>query len=171
MPKQVLKVKKKPKWYERLVEDIKRIIKEENLSTIMIKHKLGSRILEERGNIPWGQIFNFMKDISKEVDYSWRELYYCSEFASRYPNLEEAMKEIDTLCQKQGVSLTWRNIRNYILREKLEELKEMVEKLVECDLCGKEFSPEETKPIRLCRECSSDFITYANLKRIKSEAP
>jgi len=149
------------------VEDLRKIIKEEELTTVRLKHRLGSRILKERDNIPRGRVFDFMKELAKEVGYSWRELYYCSEFASRYPDIEEGMREIDTMCQKEGVSLTWRNIRNYILREKLEELREAVERLVECELCGESFSGEATKPIRLCLKCASEFVTWMNLKRVQ----
>lgn len=158
---QLLKVEEKPKWYEQLVEDCKQIIQRENLDIIRRKHELGSRLLREKENITYGQIFTFIKELAKDIGSSWQDLYYCTKFAQEYSNIDAFIKEFSTKVEK----LTWFYIHQNLLYEKLET----EEKFVECDLCDHKLRSEEIERINLCAKCSSEFQTWLNLKRVKVE--
>jgi len=151
MSKQVLKVNRKARWYVQLVEDCKEIIQGENLDVIRRKHELGSRILREKEKIPYGQIFTFIKELGKDLSHSWQDLYFCTKFAEKYPNVEGFIEEFSNKLEK----FTWYSITQNLLYEKL--VGEPPPEIIKCDLCGGEYKKAEIPSIHICAFC------YANL--------
>lgn len=130
--------KKKKAWYLKLLADLKAILVREEQAMIQFKHELGRRILQERenGNIQYGDILDFMKQLAEDLNYSWRELYYCVEFAQKYPNLEDFLKDSRKVLTPVSKEPTWKEIRNIVLSKGIEQLKEEPEakELKECEL-------------------------------------
>lgn len=150
--KEVLKVKQEPKWYDRLVEDCKEIIREENLDIIRRKHQLGSRILKEKENIPYGQIFTFIKELAKDLDHSWQDLYFCTKFADKYSDIEGFIHKFSNELEK----FTWYAITQSLLYEKFEV--ESPPDLVTCDICGRQVEKPEMPSTRICAFCLANLL-------------
>jgi len=144
-------VKEKPKWFRELVAKIKVILDLESRMIIRVKHRIGKAILEarEKAKLEYGKITDFMKDLAKEVDYSWQELYACMKFAEKYPEIESFLT---------GQKITWKEIVHEFLYKK----REVLPKLVSCLACSDEVRPEETKTFRLCAKCISEFQRWLN---------
>jgi len=158
------KVKAKPEWYLKLVEDLKEIIAGGEHDFIRFKHKLGARILEEKERIPYGDIAAFFEDLAKDVGYSVRELYYCVQFAETYPDVEAFLEKFRHMWQK----LTWRYVRNVLLPGKIPEHEKLL-KMVKCECCGSEFPSEEIKTLKLCAICSAEYLTFMAMRGAESE--
>lgn len=91
---QLLKKKKKmPEWYKKLVDDCKEIISNEALDIIRRRHEIGLRILKEKKQVPYGKIFEFMKGLAVDIELSWQNLYYCTRFAEKHPNVESFLEK------------------------------------------------------------------------------
>jgi len=154
---ELLVVKEKPIWFKRLIEDLKRIIEEEEVKAHIefcrVKHKIGRRILQEKEHIEWGEIGEFIRELSVELGYSERDLYYCIQFAERFPNFDDFLRNLQHPLQK----LSWRFVCLVLLPGREIEAPP---KLLRCLACGDEVGPEETKIFRLCRSCISDFQVW-----------
>jgi len=105
-------VKEKPKWFRKLVAKIKVILDLEVQTIIRLKHKIGKAILEtrEQAKLEYGTITDFMKDLAKEVGYSWQELYACMKFAEKYPDIDSFLMVSE--------KLSWMKIVHEMLYEK-----------------------------------------------------
>jgi len=152
MSKQILKVERRPKWYERLVEDCREIIHKENLDIIRRKHELGLRILREREHVPHGQIFAFIKGLAKDLDHSWQDLYFCTKFADRYPDIDAFIEEFSNKLEK----FTWYAITQNLLYEKLT--RETPPEMITCDLCGGQYKKPEIPSVHICASCYANLI-------------
>jgi hypothetical protein len=161
MNMQTLKVKKKTEWYQRLVEDCKEIIKLENLDIIIRKHQLGARILKEKENIPYGQIFSFVKELAKDLDYSWQDLYFSMKFANKYHDVEKFIEDFSNKLE----NFTWFSITQNLLYEKFTEIKSP--EVIKCDLCGGEFQKQEVPSVRLCAFCYAHLLADREAKKIR----
>jgi len=144
---------------KRIVERIKAILRKLEISILKAKHEVGKVLLDEMKGLEHGEKVETLKEIGKQVGVKQAELYRSMKFAELYPDFNEFMRE--------HPDVSWHYVVHNLLYEEEEGLKE--EKFVECDLCGDEFSSEETKPIRLCLKCSSELVTWMNLKRVQSE--
>jgi len=107
----------KEKWYEKLLQDLKKLIRSEDLTLIRFKHEMGRRILQERHNIPWGQKLQFIKALANDLNYSWQDLYFSMKFAEKYPDFDEFESKFLTPLEK----FSWRRIVRDLLYEKLPE--------------------------------------------------
>jgi len=76
--KQEQKKKEKPKWYENLILDLKKIQYE---TLVKGKWMIGKRIIEEEGKPEYGE--GTVKDIAKDMGVSPRELWLCIQFAKK----------------------------------------------------------------------------------------
>jgi len=158
---QVLKLRKH-KWYEELICDCRQIIREENLDIIRRKHQLGSRVLREKENIPYGQIFTFMKTLAKDLDYSWQDLYFCTKFADKYPDIDSFIEKFSNKLEK----FTWYNITQVLLYERLTEPSETSE-IIKCDLCMGEFKKVEIPSVHICAYCYANLLADREAKKIE----
>jgi len=117
---------KKKAWYLKLVADLKAILIEQEKAILPFKHQMGKRILQEREKVEpeYGNILNFMKELAQELNYGWRELYFCIEFAQKYPNLEDYYEEVNKLLSPGTKAPTWKDIRSIVLPRGLENFTE-----------------------------------------------
>jgi len=95
-------------WYKELVIDLKRLAFEGIVKT---KYAIGKRILvdELKFNKPeYGS--KRIKNLAKDLDVSIRDLYYCIQFAKKYPEFCTAVQ-----------NLSWRYIRTKLLPAPKEE--------------------------------------------------
>jgi len=146
-------VKQKPQWFRELVLKVKAILDVERRMVIRAKHLIGKAILEarERAELEYGRITDFMKDLAKEVGYSWQELYACMKFAEKYPDLDSFLMSSE--------NLSWMRIVHEMLYGERLESGEVL-RLVECLACHESRALEETKPFRLCAKCVSEFQVW-----------
>jgi len=149
----------------RIVERIKAILKKLEISILKAKHEIGKVLLDEMKGLEHGEKVETLKEIGKQVGVKQAELYRSMKFVELYPDFNEFMRE--------HPDVSWHYVVHNLLYEEegkpTEEEPLEEERFVECELCGDEFSSEETKLIRLCLECSSEFVTWMNLKRVQSE--
>jgi hypothetical protein len=160
MSEQVEKKKAAP-WYLKLLEDLKKLIGTENKSIIPIKHCIGKRILEEKESVPYGQVFIFIKELANELEYSWQDLYYCTKFAERYPDLSALLSQFSNALEK----LTWR----YICQKLLYEQSEKEEKFLKCSLCDSTLPSGDFETFKVCGMCSAEFLMWLQERREKGE--
>jgi len=101
-------------WYSQLLNDLKRLAFEGIVKT---KHAIGKRILQDElkfGKPEYGS--KRIENLAKDMDVSRRDLFYCIQFARKYPELCTAVH-----------NLTWRHIRTKLLpapkleKDKLQE--------------------------------------------------
>jgi hypothetical protein len=168
-----VQVQKKRSWKE-LVEEGKRVLETRD----MAQWKLGDLANEVETHYGGQDLQKYADEIG--VNYSSLRVYQAVsrkfEFATRVAFLLPwsyfrvvAGLDLDTAlwlleeAKKEG----WTYRR---LEEAVKGLRPEEEKLVECDLCERKFSSEETMNIRLCAECAGEFTTYLNLKRVKIES-
>lgn len=111
---QKIKLERRAAWYQRLLEDCRKIMAKERIDLVQRKHELGARILQEKGNIPRGDLLPFTKKVAADLGVSWREIYRCTQFAERCPNFDDFLREFDT---RVKLFPTWRDI----VREWLSE--------------------------------------------------
>lgn len=91
-------------WYNQLLTDLKRLAFEGIVKT---KHAIGKRILEDEvkfGKPEYGK--KKIEGLAKELDISWRDLYYCIQFARKYPEIATALQNV-----------SWRHIVQKLLPE------------------------------------------------------
>jgi len=100
--------KEKPKWYEELILDLKKIQFE---TIVMGKWKIGKRILEEnRCNE------ETIKEISNEMALGYRDLLLCIQFVKKYPESAAVLHFKDK---------SWRYIvKNYLPTQQKERIIE-----------------------------------------------
>lgn len=143
--------KKKKEWYLKLLADLKAILAREERARIQFKHEIGRRILQEKGYIEYGDIFDFMVQLGQDLNYSWRELYYCVQFAQRYPNLEDFFNESTKVLPPVAKLPTWKEIRDIVLPKGMETLRE-------------EAKPQEPKLCEL-EEYLTDLLRVVTVKK------
>ena len=72
-------------WYSKLIEDLKRL---EYTGIVMTKHAIGKRILldfNRFGTPEYGS--KRIENIANDMDVSIRDVYYCIQFAKKYPEI------------------------------------------------------------------------------------
>ena len=104
----VEKKKEKPKWYEELILDLKKI----QFETIITgRWKIGERVVREEGKPKYGE--EIIKKIAKEIGMSETILKYCILFYKKVHNVDEFKDK------------TWRWIvNNYLPTQKKERIIE-----------------------------------------------
>lgn len=85
-------------WYQKLINDL-RLLNFEGI--VRTKHAIGKRILKdelkfERAEYGKKTVVNLAKDL----DVNSRDIYYCTQFAKKYPKIEPVVQ-----------NLSWRKIR------------------------------------------------------------
>jgi len=153
----------------RVVERIRAVLRSLEISVLKAKHEIGRILLEEMRELEHGEKMETIREVGKQVGVRQAELYRSMKFAELYPDFNEFIRE--------HPDVSWHYVVHNLLYEKVEELRREVfgkpeeEVFVECELCGNKFNREETRVIRLCVDCSSEFVTWVNLKRVQSGSP
>lgn len=122
--------RRKPRWWQRLVEDCKRIITEEQLDIIRRKHELGTRILQDEEHYRgWKQKGSgqYVKDLAIELNVHWTTLYQAMSFAGKFSDLEMF---IINYKQPLSENFNWTYIRDHLLYEP-RETPEIVTETIE----------------------------------------
>ncbi len=91
-------------WYSKLIEDLNRL---EYTGIVMTKHAIGKRILldfDRFGKPEYGS--KRIENIAKNMDVSVNDIYYCIQFARKYPDIPTALE-----------NSSWRKIVNKYLPE------------------------------------------------------
>lgn len=97
----------KNNWYERLINDLRKL---EFTGIVLTKHAIGKRILEEEKRPEYGE--GTIKNIARDLGIGKTEIYACVQFAKKYPEIPTAWE-----------NSSWRTIRNerlYLPRPKPE---------------------------------------------------
>ena len=97
--------------YQALIGDLQAIRNEAVFSAQMavleIKHVVGKTILEspayKKNHKGAG---SFIEDLAEDAGMNRRDLYYCIQFAKKFPKIESALQTIDT----DKKSISWRKV-------------------------------------------------------------
>lgn len=95
-------------WYQQLVEDIKDL---EYTGIVITKHAIGKRILQDElkfGKPEYGK--KKIEGLAKDLDICRADLFKCVQFARKYPELSNAVRQF-----------SWRYIANKLLPEPREK--------------------------------------------------
>ncbi|MEM1557806.1 MAG: hypothetical protein QXG12_04375 [Thermoproteota archaeon] len=147
-------LKSKPNWLVRLIKDLSILIKEDRdarVDILLVRWRIGYRILKEKDNIEWGSRVNFIKELAEHLDCSWRLLYYCVELAERFGSESELLHYL----QKFHEPPSWSWIVSHLLRGKPR-------RVCGCVLCG--VYDEDLEYYRVCQRCFGEFIEWRNEK-------
>jgi len=132
---QVLVQKKKPKWFLKLLEDLRKLLGKEKQQRVMLietRHAIGKRILAEENNPAFYETFEsipkYMDALSDELHISVAELYAYVKFAEKFPNLEEFFRMHSDVREHQ---LSWHAIEHEILYPKKQPEERTTEPLTE----------------------------------------
>lgn len=116
---------RRPRWWQRLIEDCRRIldeIKEDNLSIIRKKHRLGRRTLEDEENYRGWQARGsgeYIQNLAEELRVSTSTLYHAIRFARKFPDLESFLRELSIQIESPD-QLTWTYVYQNLLYEPRE---------------------------------------------------
>lgn len=120
-----------------LLEDIAAILTEHEFvsrwAIIEGYHLVGKRILEEKELMPLPKL---IEAVAKALGKSRRTLYYATQFAEKYPDLNKL---------PEGKAVSWHKIVNLYLPEAKQKGEELVKQLgehehqweIHCRICGK----------------------------------
>jgi len=148
--------RKRREWYIKLIQDLKEMLRKQEINLIKFKHMIGERINAEKENVPYGEIFAFIKELARDLQASWQDLYFCTKFAEKHPDLEAFLKEATFLTPLENLS--WRYITQNLLYEK--GLKETV---------GLEEKPEKPEEAKRCPMEQALFDLFMALNPLKDE--
>lgn len=116
-------------WYGKLVIDLRRLAFEGIIKT---KHAIGKRILEEEkklGKPEYGS--KKIENLADDLDVSRADLYFCIQFAKKYPELSNALE-----------NLSWRGIVK-LLPEHTEERELTINSIYESKLYQNKLEREK----------------------------
>ena len=101
-------------WYQKLIFDLKLLVCE---GTIIIKHTIGKRILEDKLKFEKPKYGNkTIKSLAKDLDTEYQDLYRCIQFAKEYPEISENLRK-----------LSWWHITRKLLPKSVHFLSESSE--------------------------------------------
>ena len=112
--------RQKLKWYIQLLKQLQTLIGKRDRVDLEVKHEIGALIIREKPNIK-EPMSRFVQQLSNDLDYSSREIWYCIKFAETYPTMNHLLKDF---AKSKGVSPetvsiqdlpAWREIRNFVL--------------------------------------------------------
>ncbi|MBA7526145.1 hypothetical protein ES705_18306 [subsurface metagenome] len=116
-------------WYGKLIIDLKRLAFEGIVKT---KHAIGKRILEDElklGKPEYGS--KKVENLADDLDVSRSDLYFCIQFAKKYPELSNALE-----------NLSWREIVK-LLPEHIEERGLTIKSIYEAKLYKNKLERKE----------------------------
>lgn len=102
-------------WYIAMIEESTAILSERGynirMDLIQLKWDIGNRIIQERGNFKrFGYGEKMVETVAQDINISRTELFYCIQFAKKYP-------ELSTIMDNFGKDITWTTIKEDHLPE------------------------------------------------------
>lgn len=100
-------------WYEVMIDESVAILTERGynikVELIHLKWELGNRIFKEKGNFErFGYGKKIVETVARDLNVSRTELFYCIQFAEKYP-------ELSTIMDSWGKDMNWTKIkRDYL---------------------------------------------------------
>jgi len=177
-----LKRRSKTRQYARLLEELRGLLqkeKEAGLNLLRIKHSIGSLILSEKETLGYGDIFEFLKGVAKDLSCSWGELYRCVRFAEKYPSLqtfldqpfqieaksESAPGELE-ITERKGADLSWHEVANSpgVLIPPRSGPPKQSERVSACIFNSPDCAGEVTT-VQLCAVDLAEFETWRNERK------
>lgn len=140
--------KKKAKWYEAMVRDLQKLIKDlayHSDEILRIKHEIGERIMREKDNVDWGRKAEFLREVAAELGYSVQELYNCVKFVEKWGDLEAFKGEVSNAVRNSEPS--WHEVVNSMLYERKDDEVDGRE----CDVCHQKV--QSGVNLWLCADC------------------
>lgn len=105
-------------WYNHLIDDCKSIIVEKTFESrwalIEGYHELGTRILEDYGNLEREKVYGeeIVRNLAISIGISSRVIYYAIQFARAYPDVGQV---------PGGKNISWNKICHELLPEKTDK--------------------------------------------------
>ena len=106
---EVLKDIRAEEWYDVMIDESKSILTERGynikVELIHLKWELGNRVFKEKGNFErFGYGKKIVETVAGDLNISRTELFYCIQFAEKYP-------ELSTIMDSFGKDLNWSTIK------------------------------------------------------------
>jgi hypothetical protein len=124
-------------WYDKLLNDLRELLRQEGAIIVPVKHKIGKRILKARAELNkpvtdkrgWsGNLGDLMNKLSVALELSIAELYNCLGFAEkfswdkfvdeRFPINKRDSRGLETPTTLRGKDLTWEEVKTQVLHHK-----------------------------------------------------